>query len=150
MEFRTLTQIGAHPDQVFEVLSTPLKYKQAIPHILEVSFRSESQRGLGTVFRETRMMNGNRISLIREVREFVEGERMRVVTDVNGCVWDSMFAVRPSDQGTEMLFIMEARPYRFLAKVTNYMARKFIQQNVEKDMQCLKTYCEAQAAETRH
>ena len=63
-------------------------------------FLSEVRTGVGTRFRETRLMHGKERSTELEVTEYVENERVRMVADTDGTVWDSVFVVSPVEGKT--------------------------------------------------
>ncbi len=142
MQFRSERSIRAPVETVFGTIADATEYQKAIPAILSVEYLTEQQRGLGTIHRETREMQGKPMSVELEVTEFIEGEKIRFVTDMNGCVWDSTFAFRPSDAGTDLLLIMDALPHKFFAKVLNLLIKNIVQKGLDNDMDLVKKYCE--------
>ena len=89
-------EIGAPPDLVFATVADIENFSQAVPHIVDVEILSETRRGVGTRFRETRLMGGKEATAEMEVTEYVEGDRVRIVSDTGGTVWDSVFTVGPA------------------------------------------------------
>jgi len=49
-------------------------FRKAVPGITSVEFLSETRSGVGTRFRETRVMNGREATVELEVTEFVEND----------------------------------------------------------------------------
>ena len=77
--------VDAPIDLVFETGADERRFSQALPHIVKVEFLSDVKVGIGTRFRETRLMNGKETTTELEVAEFVENERVRLVaTDSQG------------------------------------------------------------------
>jgi hypothetical protein len=135
-------RISAAIGAVFQAASDVREFAKAIPHIVNVEFLSESRTGAGTRFRETRTMNGKEQTTELEVTEFVENERVRMVADSHGAIWDTVFTVKQTAEHVEMTMVMEARPYKLIPKIMYLLFRGMIQKAVEKDMDAVKTYCE--------
>ena len=72
--------IDAPIDLVFQTVADERRLSQALPHIVKVEFLSDVKAGVGTRFRETRLMNGKEATTELEVTEFVENERVRLVS----------------------------------------------------------------------
>ena len=71
--------IDAPIDLVFQTVADERRLSQALPHIVKVEFLSDVRAGVGTRFRETRLMNGKEATTELEVTEFVENEHVRLV-----------------------------------------------------------------------
>ena len=48
---------------------------------------------------------------------YVDDERIRLVSDSHGAIWDSEFTVRQHAGATELTLTMDARPHAFLARM---------------------------------
>ncbi len=138
--------IDAPLERVFETIADIGKYSQAVPHIVEVEILSDVQSGVGTRFRETRVVKGHQATTEIEVTELETNRRIRCVSDTHGTVWDSLFEVAPQDGKTVLTMTMDARAYKLLSKVTNTLIRGMVVKAVEADMDAVKSYCEAQPA----
>lgn len=138
--------IKAPIEKVFKTLATINEFKQAVPHITNVEFLSDQQYGVGTRFRETRLMNGKEATTELEVTELVENEHVRIVSDAGGAVWDTIFTVKPAadNDGVEMNMQMDARPHQFPARVITPMILGMVSKFVEQDMDSVKAFCEKQ------
>lgn len=142
----SVRRIAAPTERVFSTVADITNFSKAVPHIVKVDFLSEQRVGVGTRFRETRLMNGREASTELEVTEYIEGERIRLVSDSHGTVWDSVFTVVPREQGSELTLVMEARPHKLLAKLTTPLFKGVIAKALEKDMDAVKAWCEARQA----
>lgn len=141
-QFTATRSINAPIDLVFKTVSDINNFSKAIPDIINVEFLSDVKSGIGTRFRETRLMNGKEAMTELEVTEFVENDRVRMVTDSHGAVWDSVFTVKRVDGHTELTLVMDARPHKFMQKMMIPMIKGMISKALEKDMDAVKTYCE--------
>ena len=134
--------IDAPVDQVFRTVSDIRNYSKAVPDIVTVEMLSDVTSGVGTRFRETRLMRGREATTELEVTECVENDRIRLLADSHGTVWDSEFSVREADGRTELRLVMDARPYELLPKLLNPLMKFFVKKGLEKDVDAVKTYCE--------
>ena len=87
--------IDAPLDVVFRTVADIRQFSKALPRIVKFEFLSEVKSGVGTRFRETRLMKGKEATTELEVTEFIENDRIRLVADDHhGTVWDTLFAVK--------------------------------------------------------
>ena len=144
MTTTTVTRtIHAQANAVFDTVAHIENFSKAVPSITRTEFLSDKQSGVGTRFRETRLMRGKEASTELEVTEYIENERVRIVADSHGTVWDTVFTVRQvSEDNVELSMQMDARSYKLLAKLLTPLMRRFIQNEIEKDMDSVKRYCE--------
>ncbi len=99
----TITRlIDAPLDKVFKTVSDISQFSQAIPHITKIEHLSDKKIGVGTRFRETRLMKGKEAVTELEVIEYIENERVRFVADSHGTVWDTVFGVKAKNMQTEL------------------------------------------------
>lgn len=138
----TTRSINAPVSRVFQTLSRVEEFSQAVPGITNIEFLSEQHYGVGTRFKETRLMNGKEATTELEVRELMENERIRMVSDAGGTIWDTVFTVSTEDQETLMTMKMDARPYNALAKLFVPMILSMVAEAVNDDMDAVKKYCE--------
>ena len=136
------TRIHAPVDEVFRTVADIHNFATAVPEIVDVEFLSERRSGVGTRFRETREMGSRSASTVLEVTEYVENERVRLVSEAGGAVWDSVFRVRSDGDYTVLTLDMEARPKNLLARIVTPLMRGTVKGAIEKDMQAVKAYCE--------
>ncbi|MEM0926592.1 MAG: SRPBCC family protein [Planctomycetota bacterium] len=142
-------EIAAPVETVFETMSTPSRFREAVTPIIDVEILSACQSGVGTKFRETRLMKGQRNSVVLEITEYVDNEQVRMVSDAGGSIWDTVFRVSKLDDphsktfGTLMEMRMEIRPKNLFARLMVPLIRGMVIRGVESDMDELKTYCES-------
>lgn len=134
--------IDAPLERVFDTVAHIENFAKAVPQIVATEFLSDVTSGVGTRFRETRLMHGREATTELEVTEYAENERVRIVADAGGTVWDTVFTVSPDSDGVQLTLTMDARPYRLLSRVVNPFIKGFVRRAIESDMDAVKTYCE--------
>ncbi len=143
MATTTVSRIIRAPiEKVFDTIAHIESFSKALPNIVSVEFLTEQRKGVGTRFRETRLMGKRKASTELEVTEYVENERIRLVSDQGGTIWDTVFTVQPAAEGVELKMVMDANAYKLLAKLLNPLIKGMIARFIEKDMDAVKTYCE--------
>lgn len=135
-------QIQTPVDEVFQTISDIRNFSKAVPDIIDIEFLSETKSGVGTRFRETREFGGKKAATELEVTEYAENDHIRIVSDTQGTIWDSIFTVSEKEGGCELILEMEARPYKFLSKITTPIMKGIIGKALERDMDAVKEYCE--------
>lgn len=134
--------IVAPVEDVFGTVARIDSFSKAVPAIKDVEFLSDVHEGVGTRFKETREMNGRTGSTVLEVTEYEENEKVRIVSDAGGTVWDTVFTTRPASGGTELTMVMEARPHTLLARITTPMVKGMVVKGIAADLEAVKQYCE--------
>ncbi|MBV7335637.1 SRPBCC family protein [Chloroflexi bacterium TSY] len=134
--------IDAPVELVFDTVANINQFSQALPHIVNVEILSDTQSGVGTHFRETRLMNGKEATTELEVTEYVENERIRLVSDTGGTIWDTVFTVAAKGDQTELVMVMDANAYKLLPKLMNPLIKGMVKKAIEKDMDAVKAFCE--------
>jgi len=134
--------ISAPVDFVFDTVSDINNFSKAIPHIVKAEILSDVKSGAGTRFRETRLMKGKEATTELEVTEYVENDRVRIVADTHGTVWDTVFTVAPVGGQTKLTMTMDAKAHKLLPKLVNPLVMRMIRKALESDMDSVKAYCE--------
>ena len=142
MRIKVSRKINAPINVVFNTVADIRNFSEALPHVVRYEFLSEQESGLGTRFRETRLMNGKEAMTELEVTEFVENEHVRMVADSHGAVWDTTFSVNENGR-TELTMVMDAEPYKLFARIMNAVFKRVIAKAVERDMDLVKAHCES-------
>lgn len=135
--------IAAPPERVFEAVAHIENFSRAVPGIIDVEFLSDARTGVGTRFRETRLMKKRETTTELEVTEYEPPERVRLVSDEGGTIWDTVFTVAPTGTGSDLTMVMDARPHRLLARIVTPLLKGTIAKAIESDMDAIKDYCES-------
>jgi len=136
--------IDAPIDLVFETISTPEKFMEAVPHITSIEFLSEQRTGPGTRFKETRLMGKREASTVLEIAEEEKNSLIRMVSKAGGTTWDSTFSTESEKNGVQLRLVMTAIPSNFMARIMNRMIKGMLEKALKKDMLAIKEYCESQ------
>ncbi len=138
--------IEAPIDRVFRTVAHIEQFQQAVPHIVKVEFLSDVESGVGCRFRETRLMKGKEAITEVETTAYAANDRVRMVADSHGTVWDTVFAVTSVDGITTLTLSMDARPHKLLPRLINPLIKGMVARAVERDMDLVKEFCEKPAA----
>lgn len=136
-------KINASMDVVFATVSDIRQFSKALPHVVTFEFLSVVNRGVGARFRETRLMNGKEATTDLEITEYVENDRVRMVAESHGTVWDTLFTVTSEGGSTTLTTKMDARADKLLPRVMNPLIRGITAKAVERDMDLVKAFCES-------
>jgi len=142
---RTTRIINAPVEKVFDAVANIGKFKEVAPHIIKVEILSDVTKGAGMRFKETRSMNGRETATVLECTEYQENERVRMVADQGGTIWDTVMTTTPSGAGTELAMEMQARPYKLMAKIVTPLIMGMVGKAVESDIDAVQKYCEGGA-----
>ena len=138
--------INAPIEDVFKTVADIAEFSKALPHVVKYEFLSDRHSGVGTRFRETRLMSGKEEITDLEVTEYAANDRVRIVADSHGTIWDTMFTVAAENENTILTMDMDAKAYKLLPKLMNRLVKGMIIKGVEKDMDFVKSYCEKSEA----
>ncbi len=141
---RVSRQIAAPLEIVFRTISDARYFCDAVPHITKIEFVSDQHSGTGTRFRETRDTNGRIETVELEIAEFVENDRVRMISDAGGTIWDTLFTVSQRAGDVEMKMQMDIIPHTILARIMTRLIRRMVVKGVEADMDAIKMYCETE------
>ena len=134
--------IAAPLELVFQTVSDVRNFRDAVPHIINIEFLSDQHVGAGTRFLETREMNGREQTVELEVAEYVDNDRVRMISDAGGTVWDTMFRLSNQADSVQLEMQMDIKPHTLFARIITPLIRGMVVKGVESDMQALKAYCE--------
>ena len=135
--------IAAPLDLVFQTVSDVRNFRDAVPHITHVEFLSDQQVGAGTRFRETRLMNGREHTVELEVAEYIDNDRVRMISDAGGTIWDTMFTVSKGSDNVSLEMQMDIKPHKLFARIMTRLIRGMVVKGVKSDMDAVKAFCES-------
>lgn len=140
---QVIRNMNAPLARVFECVADVRQFTEVLTHATGLEFLSEKHEGAGTRFRQTRVMNGKESTTELEITEYVENERVRMVSDAGGAIWDTLFTVVRDGESTILTTTLDARPYKLLPKLMYPFIEKMIRKAIEKDMDLVKAFCES-------
>jgi carbon monoxide dehydrogenase subunit G len=141
--------VEAPPETVFRAVAEPQCFAEAIQGVTRIEFLSATTSGAGTRYRQSRSMNDKQYTMDFEITEFVPSQRVRIVNETHGTVWDSVFTLLPSGGGTDLTMRMETQSKPLLARIMMPLVTSMIRGAVEKDLDAVKSYCERSASAAR-
>ncbi len=137
-----IREIEANPELVFKTINDFENLPQVVPEIDTIKFLSEMKSGVGTRFRETRIMKGKPSATELEVVEFEKNKRLRIIADSHGTLWDSTYSLNDLESGCELILTMDAKAHRLLLKMLNPLFKHLFKKGLKNHMDAVKRYCE--------
>lgn len=140
-------QINAPVEQVFAVMSNIPEAARTISGITKIEMLTEGEVGVGTRWKETRIMFGKETTEEMEITEFVPNASYVVESDSCGARYRSEIRFSSCDDGTHVRMEFGARPLTFIAKLTQplvWLMRGTIVKCLQQDLEDVKTKCETQ------
>ena len=141
-QIKVVRTIGAPAEVVFRTVADIREFSKVLPHVVQFEFLSDITSGVGTQFRETRLMSGREATTELEIVEYVQNQRVRFVAESHGTVWDTTFAVAPEGDHTKLTMVMDAKANRLLSRLMNMLIKGMVTKAVEKDLDLVKAFCE--------
>lgn len=141
------TTVEAPRDRVFAVYSDIANAASRIPDIKRIEMLSTGPAGVGTRWRETRVMFGREASETMEITEFRPPEFYAVGADSCGIAYRTTFTFReagPARTEVEMTFGAQPRTImaRIMGAVMGLMMKGVMRKCLASDLARLKQACE--------
>lgn len=138
----SLRLVNAPIERVFETIGSIEEFSRAVPQITNYEILSEQKQGLGTKFRETRIMNGKESETVLAIIDFVKNRLVRYLSVAGGTTWDTVFKVEESGKQTSLAMKMDATPNNIPAVFIVPLILGMVSKAVEGDMDSINDYCE--------
>lgn len=110
------THIDAPPSRVYSVVTDLSSAAERINGIKSLEVLTEGDFGVGTRFRETRVMFGKEATEEMEVIDEVPGEHYVTEAQSCGCRYESVIRVVPDGDGSMLSMSIDATPLTFVGK----------------------------------
>jgi hypothetical protein len=141
-QFRFTRTTTAPIDFVFATISNPHSFSKVSEDVVRIEMLSDTTSGVGTRFRETRKMGKREATTDLEITECVENEHVRFVSGAGGAIWDTIYTVSTVDDQTRMEVVMDARPYKLMARIMIPFIKGMMGKFMAKDMDAVTAYCD--------
>jgi hypothetical protein len=142
--------INAPPEAVFAAAIDFPSAPQRIRGIKKMEMLTQGPVGVGTRFRETRVMFGREATETMEVVDFQAGRSYTLRAASCGCEYRTAVSVRPTEGGSEITFDFSGRPLTFSGKVMGvlmgWMMKGACVKAIKHDLADLKAAVEKGAA----
>lgn len=146
MTIKAETKINAPIDKVFEVFADIKGAQDRITGITKIDILSDAKSGIGTKWRETRIMFGKEATEVMEITDLQKNAFYTVEADSHGTKYKTIYEFESQDDGSTIVkMIFEGKPYTFGARLMGIMwffLKGATTKALEKDMIDLKKYCE--------
>ncbi|MCB9245800.1 MAG: SRPBCC family protein [Flavobacteriales bacterium] len=148
MNLSTQVQINRPPSTVWKVITDFENCPNYIESIKRIDILEKpTDTLLGFKWKETRVMFGKEATEVMWITDYSENEFYQTRAESHGSVYISGLAVEPKDNGTLLTMSFQSQPQTFGAKLFNMllgsMFKGSMKKAVQKDLQDIKTYCEA-------
>ncbi len=138
----------ASPEKVFEVASDFHNAADNIGSITKCEVITDGPVGVGTRFRETRLMFKRECTEEMEVVEFDPPRSYTLGAESCGCRYRTQLRFTRNGKGTDLEFRFEAQPLTFFAKVMGFLMKpmmKTMMKECRKHLVDLKKVVESDA-----
>ena len=141
MKISVSETIDAPLSDVFEFVSNPVLMSKAFPEsVKKMEVLSDHEQGVGSRFRETRLLRGREDVVEIETVEYVENEKVLSVADTGGSLWYTGFAVAAGESGTVLTVSMEAQAKSVFVRIANFCMKPWLKKGGAQEMQGIKDY----------
>ena len=152
-QFTIGKHVNATRDEVFAVASDFQNAAQNIRGIEQLEVLTDGPIGVGTRFRETRVMFGKRSTEELEITAFHPPEGYTVEADSCGAHYRAEYRFIPDIAGTHLRVTYDARPVTILAKLMSPLALLMtgpMKKCIDADLEDLRVAAEAAARPIVH
>jgi carbon monoxide dehydrogenase subunit G len=140
------TRVAAPPAKVFGVFSDIEHAADRISGIKRVEKLTPGPVGVGTRFKETRVMFGKEATEEMTFTAFEPGRQYTLGAESCGCRYVTDFRFEPDGAGTRVIASFTAQPQSIMAKVMGvlmgWMMKRMLTKCLRKDMDELKAAAE--------
>lgn len=146
MQVKTEIYINAPIDKVFDVFADIKNAESRIEGISKIEILSEVKSGVGTRWRETRVIFGKEATEEMEISKLEKNKMYEVVAASNGAEYRTIFDFKEVNGGTKVEMIFEGKPVSLMAKLMTplgFLFKGMTKKLLQKDMDDLKEFIEA-------
>jgi carbon monoxide dehydrogenase subunit G len=146
--FTITRHIEAPREKVFERLSDFRRAPERIKGIKKVEMLTDGPVGVGTRFKETRIVFKREASEVMEVTAFNPPTGYTICCATCGCRYETEFRLTPRGTGTDVELRLSVQPLTLIAKVMGFLMRpmfKMCLAETTKDLDDIKASIEGDA-----
>jgi len=145
MEIRASRLIQAPIERVFDIFSDITRIEERISGITKVDILSETTTGVGTRWRETRVMFGQEATEEMEISAFRPAQSYEVLAASRGSEYHTIYTFIEQNGGTQVEMIFSGKAVSFMAKLMSPLAALMsgaARKALETDIEELQAICE--------
>ncbi|NDJ78427.1 MAG: SRPBCC family protein [Chloroflexi bacterium] len=149
MKVRLAKDIAAPANITFDVFTDLNKAQDRIDGITRLEILSEQSHGVGTRWRETRLMFGREATEEMEISAFEPNHSYEVVASSHGANYHTIYTFTEVDGGTRVEMVFTGTPVSLVAKLMaplGFLFQGSTRTALDADMDNLKAVCEQMAA----
>ena len=143
--FELTEHIARSTEDVFAVLSDPTRATAFLDNIKESRQLTDGPIGVGTKFRETRVVNGKSATADLLVSDYEPNTHVGISTEAEGITVAYHYRLVPEDAGTRLTWTCELEASR-LRKMMLPMVAAIMKKEDGNHLKLLKSYLETKAA----
>ena len=143
------TQIDAAPQEVFDVLTDIPRMGERIGGVVNIEMLTDGPVGVGTRFKETRIMFKREAAEEFEVTEMAPPARLVLVAESCGCRYVCTHRLAPEAEGTRLELEMQITPLGLVARLMsplNFLMAGTMKKAIQQDLDDLKAAVESAKA----
>ncbi len=147
--FTVAKRVEAPVEIVFDIASDLERLPDIVEAITKIEIVTDGPVGVGTRFRETRVLFKREATEEMEITKFDRPHSYSTIANSCGCRYDTTVTVKALGSGSEISMDFSATPLTFMAKVFSVMMKFMLNscaKAVEKDLESIKVAAEASAA----
>ena len=148
--FTTTRLVDAAPERAFDAFTDLDNAAETVRAIKKLEVLGDGSIGVGTRFRETRMMFKREATEEMEITAFERPTRFAVECESRGCAIDSNFAFTPEGSGTRVDVEFDLKPLTFFAKMMTPVSKLMLlscKKQFEADMEDMAAVAESKSDE---
>lgn len=138
--------IQASAEEVFDASTDIHSWAEVVPAITQIEPLTEGPVGVGTRFRETRVMWGREATEEMEFLEFERPGRYVLGAESHGCRYRTTFTLTPDGSGTKLEMNFDGEPLTFGAKVMTFLMKPMMKKMGDmcaKDLEAIRDHLES-------
>lgn len=140
-------QVNAPIEKVFEVFTELDKAEERIPGITKLELLTEGPVGVGTRWRETRVMFKKEAAEEMWITGFHPPSRYMVEANSHGMLYETLFEFDASGSGTQVTWTFTGTPQtlgtKMMGPILGLVFNGVMKKCMNQDMEALKAVCEA-------
>ena len=145
MEIRVSKFVNAPVERVFDAFSDITQTQNRVDGITKVEILSDVTSGVGTRWRETRVMFGREATEEMEISTFTPNQSYEVKAESRGVKYHTVYTFTPQGDGTQVEMVFSGIPMTLMTKLMaplGFLFKGTTQKMMDADMEALKKICE--------
>ncbi len=130
--FESSTHIDAPTARVYDIITDLHGAQERIEGIKSLEVLTDGEFGVGTRFRETRVMFGKEATEEMEITEVNLGKSYATGAESCGCRYRTVVSVEQDGEGSRLSMAMEATPMTLVGKIMSVVMSRMMKGTIRK------------------